>query len=1665
MQSNTEYEEGEAFCYEDDDDNIDLDSLSYIVRDERIQHVLGHFRKDFEGGISAERLGAKFGDYGSFLPTCERSPPFQSCPKTPQKHCSLPKSPRNLHMAAAFHNSRVSSSMPSCLRLGTASHNAHPFRNLRVPSVDDSGKNTGTSSSEEMEKCTLKDDCAKKAGNLTDQRTLKLRIKVKSDILAKKNAAIYSGLGLDYSPSSSMGTSPAESEDMSPVSQETPEESPTSIVQVMTSFTIPGGVLISPLHDSLLYLIRKEKFLGDRRPVFSLNGHQEHYSISTDESDSFVGDRHMSKKRKVAMVDQSEKQHMNGNCSEKDMVLDLKRRLGNRTPDRKDFLSNDLKCTPLSSSICDAGETAEFTGKALEVSKEVNKDGVQCRMVSIEAVKEDSLESISGQDFDKIEKQNTENSFMKKAIVHKLEISQNNKSTDPKNNSKYNTFTISKKVKRDAVNCKVDQDTENYETNQKGKVKSESKNMSKGEWYPGKVTTAADKDSIGTINNAMVTDKKSSNIGVACKNKMHKIKSLKDNKIRGCDKDSLKGKKSEWKVDETDQIDGPALNKVTMNANLDNIVAKSVYKVKVKERQSGSKIVNQLLAGPCVKDVPGACPIAENKPTSEVGLSSATAAPQLIEEDWVCCDRCQKWRLLPLGLKPEQLPEKWLCSMLYWLIEQYLEQFTNHNTFSSFSACACIWSVLYVVLTHHCSSEIVVRPGMNRCNISEEDTTKALYALYQMPISESQNNMQSHGVISVGAPQLGPNYMTSSSGGVFDRGKKKHGIKEKAKSGINNDMHPLSNREKNNAHGSVKNRSLIDMNHKAADSNSVKKSSSKHLSRLNNVTEEKNTPKENEKQSNGGDRNPVKLKRKMDTNQYRSGTPKKSKMEDVCYADKQLNPGMEFEKVGLNSRNGLPTKAGGKNMRKYVDYCLSDNLQRKLVVPVKKGDQAQFSSDGSLDATNSRKNGSVKERKLSDRLDNERHNKLSLEGDVQCGGEGNLGYQKEKKYIVLNTETKSVTEDDDKLQRESGMKRGFLSDSRDQMAVRTEVKSVSKVQQPRKNRKNVTSYQAFDCFDPLSKDLGSGQLSLAATSSSSKVSGSHKARTYLEDVRSSPVESVTSSPLRTSNLDKRILAIGDTSEKVDARKGGLSSMSSKKSLGNKEGKLSVKVKEERTSYDLHLAQHGHCGNGSHHEEKMNKSNQESALSWQKSGKVTSLRVKEKDRSSGAEVSRDQMKVSASDSGFSKNGMSYESAVNPSHHDSENKTKLVLTGSRNGKAKVLSSSEGEVKRETLYVDSSTAPGLRKGDMSNGHPVHASGNDDVTKLERNSVDISSKVGVNCSSGSFPHHGQLCESSPVTTISSQTALNILEEASKLKDSADHYKNSGFEFESNETYFKAALKFLLGASLLDNCHSESSKHGEMNQMQIYATTAKLFESCAHKYERHQEMAAATLAYKCMEVVYMRLVYCRHYSINKDRHELQSTLQMVSQGESPSSSVSDIDNLNNLAVVDKANLTRGTNTTHFANNQVIFARNHPNIVRLLDFTQDINFAMGASRKCQSTFMAANLIMEEAQNRDFISPIRKVVDFSFQDVDEFVHLVLLATKAITRAGLVAKGYLPMLVPENLQRGHVTHSDILFITWELLKRILEGTLSGRYGVPIETWFGFDWHVFYNLAAHT
>lgn len=60
-----------------------------------------------------------------------------------------------------------------------------------------------------------------------------------------------------------------------------------------------------------------------------------------------------------------------------------------------------------------------------------------------------------------------------------------------------------------------------------------------------------------------------------------------------------------------------------------------------------------------------------------------------------------------------------------------------------------------------------------------------------------------------------------------------------------------------------------------------------------------------------------------------------------------------------------------------------------------------------------------------------------------------------------------------------------------------------------------------------------------------------------------------------------------------------------------------------------------------------------------------------------------------------------------------------------------------------------------------------------------------------------------------------------------------------------------------------------------------------------------------------------------------------------------------------------------------------------------MNLAMDAARKSQAAFAGACLTLGEAGNGVGISSIKRVLDFSFHDVDELLHLVRLAMEAFS----------------------------------------------------------------------
>ena len=107
----------------------------------------------------------------------------------------------------------------------------------------------------------------------------------------------------------------------------------------------------------------------------------------------------------------------------------------------------------------------------------------------------------------------------------------------------------------------------------------------------------------------------------------------------------------------------PSQNRTKLSGPMDFETDQNGYLDNSKEIFSGRKVDNQLSR----VDSPGVIPHLTDKTLASQTAAPAATASVVIQENWVQCDYCHKWRLLPFDTRPEQLPEKWLCSMLNWL--------------------------------------------------------------------------------------------------------------------------------------------------------------------------------------------------------------------------------------------------------------------------------------------------------------------------------------------------------------------------------------------------------------------------------------------------------------------------------------------------------------------------------------------------------------------------------------------------------------------------------------------------------------------------------------------------------------------------------------------------------------------------------------------------------------------------------------------------------------------------------------------------------------------------------------------------------------------------------------------------------------------------------------
>ncbi|CAA0832044.1 CW-type Zinc Finger [Striga hermonthica] len=1299
----TELEEGEALSYNNEarDSTIDPDiALSYI--EEKLQNVLGHFQKDFEGGVSAENLGAKFGGYGSFLPTYQRSPSgsHTKIPAEPHHNHDLQGSPKKLHVEDQRKNSLASSCASS------------PLGRPHVAS----GKLSPLGSSLKGINSYLQ------SINSSDQRTLKVRIKVGSENSStRKNAAIYSGLGLVVSPSSSLDDSPTTCEGHFGKLTEAPEASPTSILQMMTAF--PGELLLSPISKYLICLTEKKKPIG---------------KFETKTVD----------KTSVESSGMLENESLPSKCHQKKSMLS----------EKGDVSSMELKNKKSNGNV-DYGK-----GFLLKKERETEVSNAS-KLPLLSGSQNNSTEPAKLKDDVKVE---TFSAFTENGILDN-ESAQVNSGVD--NSGKTSESKNGNPVSNNAVFPSVDQSELIVGKKSEEGLKPASAKPSTGSKKKQKVANGADryKDFFGDVE------------------------------FEDEDKESISGEMNSPGRLKNARVVGKS------SSSDDPNISKEKFYVDISQKP------------PQVPDIYHLAPPNANAPSSQAPAGSVPS----VKEDWVLCDKCQKWRLLPLGTNVSSLPDKWICRMLTWL------------------------------------------PGMNRCNVPQEETTNALRALYNPSASipglssktqSCQLNNNNSAVSSMQMATADASYPAQENQS-FASGKKKYGSMKVENL---NDLDGSTNSSHSRKKGLGTSGKTSNLN---IGNNSPSRKSVFLVEKYSDHKEEK------QPLSNSSDRGTnLKLQSKREADTEGSGASKRIKSEEL-HAD---------DDYWTSDNRGSSSKAD----------CPSTSFSNKTS---RNDDRHKYNS------------------------------KTDLIGAQKCDEKDSIRKRKAKEQSDQQKERKA------KVSHKDDPDNGHFS-------------------------------RTVQAVDYSRSDMGCVNPTVAADSSSPNVSGSHKNKASGQEVKSSPVESVSSSPIRYPNIDK----VTSDKDKDMKKDGGLS--------GEGVKKFSEQCQfEEKANVDPSLKKKPRQGLSSH--------------------------LKDNARACGDKVqnsSHDSLhhEYVYEERPKSRNIKSQEKKLNNNIHQEQAKEKLPKRSNQaetNGTVKSCSLPPlARISTEPVFGTQKEI-GVKSSalDLDNGEGQKAP--NQRTKVENLKTHNSLKVR------------DIDAPTPLQKDSSIHAANsALKEAKDLKHLADRLKNNG-STESIGFYFQAALKFLHGASLLENGSSEATKHNDlMHSMHIYSSTAKLCQFCAHEYEKLKDMAAASLAYKCMEVAYLRVVYSSHNSASRDRNELQTALQIVPPGESPSSSASDVDNLNHQITTEKPSLAKAVGSPQVCGSHIITSRNRSGFLRILNFAQDVNFAMEASRKSRIAFTAATAKLCESSNKESFNSLKNALHFNFHDVEELLRLVRFAMEAINR---------------------------------------------------------------------
>ncbi|KAE9589225.1 hypothetical protein Lal_00000301 [Lupinus albus] len=1616
-----ELEEGEACSYqnhEDYDANIDPDvALSYI--DEKIQDVLGHFQKDFEGGVSAENLGAKFGGYGSFLPTYQRSPGWGH-PRTPQKVHSqnTPGSPNKLQLEGGRGNTVPLSTGSQSLKFGPGSVSSSRLPDFKAPMVNDAIPREKCMTTGAEAFSSKYEPFNMNSTSIPDQKTLKVRIRVGLENLpTQKNVAIYSGLGLNESPSSSLDDSPSESEGLSREPQHAPLESPTSILQILT--VVPA--LLSPLSGDLIQLNEKETCPRENISVPVHIDDSESSGMLRRGSNILKGDQNLSGGKKMKSLGDHESsmeaKTFTKTNTQNDGVLSRKGQ-GMDELATEELVSKTLKLPLLSSSYSDTDDSVKNVHGTCGTLKEANKNGMVREKTYSNHSQKGWMDPTSPE----------ENGFVGRTkgssgdLVQKVRVGP--ASTEVNGRIKGG---LGKKVgdKGSVEDLSVYTAKDYHDRDKICDSVVVVPDVSKVRTTSSAERIGPHKKSKGS-NGTMVTEREKGKLKVGTP-LVPKSKKRSDSSTSKYGTEDVRVQKDPGKASDTyrdffgdseedeDRIDSPE-TPYGDKLKETKVVKRNIPAInRGAKESSGGKIVDKSLTSDVYSKTTTNVKYTGNVHGADTynGKGGTVSVPSVaVEDNWVQCDRCHKWRLLPVGTNPDNLPEKWLCSMLNWL------------------------------------------PEMNRCSFSEDETTKAVIELHQGPPPEGQITLQQqlhHDLHAVPCA-------------------KKKIAKEISNSANKDDSSYL----KKNLNSSVKSRSLNDVNVSPvmSDANALLE---KHRSKQRML--EQNSARGNTNNMK------VKSRKNPDEDCFRSykkskidGMHSTDKEWILEQGWTTTNSSFPTTSVGKNQH-----RQKGRSSSKDSKYDQRDRLQ--VSVQITKNNGKGSLDEGSRDFGNHDSNGSIKKRKLKEYEDTQlqegrvfvqefgdsrkdkkvKHSKSegkepgSSKGSGRADKKGSHTKNQKLRQYPDNTLSQWSLGSVQASAAATTSSSSKVSGSHKTIANFQEVKS-SPVESVSSSPMRILNTDKSTNRELMWKDGSHDTVMVGSPrrcSDDEDGNGSDRSKTVKKDKsvimahKKSRESSMLDSQNKGVNHDSNIKSKAQTAPSPDIVTSnfinhGVHTIDQDGTYPDTGKSIDQCNGEDRNGvYHANLTHPRKTGKGSHL-----KDNSESFKSGSNAERVritgSHIQLPEcptselKHRDGKVKSQKfgfkpdDSENIHIGKKGYSENEKGKkEDQLNRKHDiqevgidamckqealpaprqnqlldcDTERSSKRSLSERTDqevfGKGKLSLPPSGGDQVGTSGRFPQPFVGLHKGNENvevDPPKIH-----DALKLQKKQTrKADHQNGIEQIGSKHPtldgHISKELESpSPIRkdTNSRTTANSALKEAKDLKHLADRLQSSGSTLERTGIYFQAALKFLRGASLL-----ESSNNDNTNEMvrskEIYSSTANLCEFCAREFEKSKDMAAAALAYKCMEVAYMRVIYSSNTSASRDRHELQTALQMVPLGESPSSSASDVDNVNNSTTADKVALSKSTSSPQIVGTHLIAARNRPNIVRLLSYAKDMNFAMEASRKSRHAFAAANSSRGEGKHGEGISSIKQALDFSFQDVEGLLRLVRLAMETIAR---------------------------------------------------------------------